>query len=80
MTPDQNELITVKQAAELLHVAPGTIYQMVYRREIPSYKSPSGQRLYFKRSELLQWATSQPTLTQEEIEAEAADRLINGDK
>jgi excisionase family DNA binding protein len=46
-------LITVREAAELLRLAPKTLYSLVSRRRIP-YRH-AGRRLLFERSEILDW-------------------------
>jgi len=53
--PDNNPngLLTVDQAADLLHLAVPTIYGLIHRREISSLKR--GRRVYFKKEDLLQY-------------------------
>jgi excisionase family DNA binding protein len=53
--PDNNPngLLTVDQAADLLHLAIPTIYGLIHRREISSLKR--GRRVYFKKEDLLQY-------------------------
>lgn len=46
-------LITVREAAELLRLAPKTLYSLVSQRRIPYRKA--GRRLLFERSEILDW-------------------------
>jgi excisionase family DNA binding protein len=46
-------LITVREAAELLRLAPKTLYSLVSQRRIP-YRH-AGRRLLFERSEILDW-------------------------
>ena len=50
------DIVDIKQASELLNLAIPTIYGLVSRREIISYKR--ARKLYFKKSELLQWIQS----------------------
>jgi len=47
------EFLTVEEVAELLRVAPRTVYDWVYRGMIPFRKA--GRRTIFKRDEVLQW-------------------------
>lgn len=47
------ELLTIQQAAEFLHLSTFTIYGLVSRSEIPSMKR--GKRLYFSREDLTSW-------------------------
>ncbi len=46
-------LLTVPEAAELLRLAPKSLYQLVSRRAIPYRKA--GRRLLFLESELMEW-------------------------
>lgn len=50
---DPNGLLTVDQAADLLHLSVPTIYGLIHRREISSLKR--GRRVYFKKEDLLQY-------------------------
>lgn len=51
--PTTGDLLTVEQAAELLHLSIQTIYGLLHRRELPSLKR--GKRVYFKKEDLLQY-------------------------
>jgi excisionase family DNA binding protein len=46
-------LMDVKQAAEMLRIAPNTLYGLVSQRRIPFRKA--GRRLLFLDTELLEW-------------------------
>lgn len=50
---DQQEMLTIKEAATFLDLTVPTLYSKVSRKEIPSHKP--GKRLYFQKSELLDW-------------------------
>ncbi len=67
--PETDQLLTVKQAGELLNLSVPTIYGLVSRSEIPVSKR--GKRLYFSKQELLQWVKEGRKKTKSEIEAEA---------
>jgi excisionase family DNA binding protein len=45
--------ITISEAATLTNLAVPTLYGLVHRRKIPSYRQ--GKRLYFLKSEILAW-------------------------
>lgn len=45
--------MTVREAAELLHLAPKSLYSLVSQRRIPYRKA--GRRLLFLESELILW-------------------------
>jgi excisionase family DNA binding protein len=69
----ENEYVTIKQAAEILTLSIPSIYALVHRRAIPSYKQ--GKRLYFSRQELNAWISKGRRKTIEEIEQEARNSL-----
>jgi excisionase family DNA binding protein len=51
-------LLDVREAAEMLRVAPKTLYGLVSQRRIPFRKA--GRRLLFLESELLEWTRPAP--------------------
>ena len=53
----QDRPLTSQEAAEFLSLSLQTVYNYVNKRKIPCYK-PSGGRVYFRRSELEEWAYS----------------------
>lgn len=65
----QDELLTIQQAAEILKLSVPTIYGLVSRTEIPHAKK--GKRLYFSKQELLDWVQSGRKKTNAEIAADA---------
>lgn len=71
--PIKNELLTVKQAAELLSVSVPTIYGYVHFRQIPCMKRRG--RVYFSKSELLAWVQSGKRSTIDEIKTRAINTL-----
>ncbi|MEP6645784.1 MAG: helix-turn-helix domain-containing protein [Saprospiraceae bacterium] len=52
-TISDGDLLTVPQAAELLHLSVPTIYGLIHRREISSLKR--ARRVYFKKEDLIQY-------------------------
>ncbi len=65
----QDELLTIQQAAEILKLSVPTIYGLVSRTEIPHAKK--GKRLYFSKQELLDWVKAGRKKTNAEIAADA---------
>lgn len=63
------EFIGIDEACELLGKARATVYSLVSKRAVPSYKR--GKRLYFKKDELLSWIESGRRKTDAELEIEA---------
>lgn len=71
--PETEQLLTAEQAAELLHLKVRTVYLLKRLGHLPSCKR--GKRLYFSRTELLNWVKQSRTKTAAEIEA-AADNYL----
>lgn len=65
----EDEPLTISEAAKLLRLSVATIYTKVCKNEIPANKQ--GKRLYFYRSELLNWIKSGRIKTISEIQHEA---------
>lgn len=65
--PESQQILTVKEAAEILHLSVPTIYGYVSRNEIPFSKK--GKRLYFSKSELIEWIKQGRKKTLAEIAA-----------
>ena len=76
----EDQLLTVKQAANLLHLTISTLYGYVHRSEIPVNKV--GKRLYFSKKELIDWVKSgrKKTITELEAEAEVLNAKRKGGK
>ncbi|WP_158600231.1 helix-turn-helix domain-containing protein [Fibrisoma montanum] len=60
-----DEILTIDQAADFLHLTTQTIYGLVSDRKIP-FSKPTGSRLYFSRLELIEWLKSHRTATVDE--------------
>lgn len=67
--PEPDQLLTIKQAAEILSLSVATIYSLVSRAEIPVSKK--SKRLYFSKLELTDWIKSGRKKTNAEIATEA---------
>jgi excisionase family DNA binding protein len=67
---DREEILTVTEVADFLSLAKQTIYQLVSRKEIPSFKR-FGRR-YFSRQEVEAWLLKGRSLSPDE-----ADRVID---
>lgn len=50
---DNEELLTIGQVSELVHLQVPTLYAYVHKKEIPHCKK--GKRLYFSRPEIIEW-------------------------
>jgi excisionase family DNA binding protein len=50
------KFLTVEEVAELLRVAPRTVYAWVYRGTIPFHKA--GRRVIFSLDEIVEWTNN----------------------
>ena len=75
---NQNEILSVRQAAKLTGLAISTIYEKTSKKLIPHFKK--GKRVYFKHSELISWITMGKVKTDEELQGNAMDYLIKKGK
>ena len=76
---DQSEkLLTIHEAAEFLTLTVPTIYSKVSKGELPVMKR--SKRLYFSRTELLEYIKDGRKKSNTEIEQEAKAYLLNNKK
>lgn len=74
-TSNQKEqLLTIQQASEFLSLSVATLYTKVSRKELPCMKR--GKRLYFSRTELMEYIKEGKKKTITEIENEANTYLV----
>ena len=74
LQPEADQLLTIQQAGEILHLTVPTMYGLVQRAEVPVCKR--GKRLYFSKQEITAWVMAGRKKTASEIEVEA-DNYIN---
>jgi predicted DNA-binding transcriptional regulator AlpA len=77
----QNEIekpIKLDDVVKLTGLTKPTLYGYVQRNELPHFKK--GNRLYFFKSEIIDWIKTGKKKTQKEIEAEANAYLSNQKK
>ncbi|UFH54708.1 helix-turn-helix domain-containing protein [Spirosoma sp. KNUC1025] len=70
-----DELLTVGQAANLLNLTTATVYGMVYEKRIPFSKPSGSGRLYFVRSELIEWVKNGRKATSDELDEQARQQI-----
>ncbi|TDN99987.1 helix-turn-helix domain-containing protein [Sunxiuqinia elliptica] len=70
------QLFSIDQAAEFLNLSKPTLYSKVSRKEIPYMKR--SKRLYFSRTELMDYLKAGRRKSNAEIQAEAENYLKNG--
>lgn len=71
----EKEFLTTKEAAAYLGMALSYLYKMTSKKSIPFY-TPTGKKIYFKKSELDEWMNNSRVATNEEIESMAHSSLV----
>ena len=72
-TPPAEQLLTVQEAADFLHLSVPTVYSKVSKGELPVMKR--SKLLYFSRNDLINYIKEGRKKTNSEIEAEADNYL-----
>ena len=73
---NQTKPLTLVEAAKFLDLSRSHLYKLTSERKIPHFK-PNGKKIYFDKSELVQWLKRKPTRTLEETETQAASYIVN---
>lgn len=60
------EFVDLDEASKFLKLKKSTIYQLVFRKEIPYYKST--KKLLFKKNELVDWVEKSKIFSTEELQ------------
>ena len=68
--PSLPDILDIKQAASFLHLKVNTLYEKTSEKSIPHFKK--GNKLLFKRDELMAWVQEGKVKTQEELRGEAS--------
>ncbi len=69
---NEKPFLTFREACDYLQVSSSTLYKLTHQRKIKHLK-PNGGKLYFKKSDLLEWMNSKPVKSAEQIDEEAAN-------
>jgi len=69
-----DEIMNMESAAEFLDISKTTLYKHTSQRLIPHSKT--GKRIYFKKTDLVNWVTKNKIKTVDEIEQEASNYII----
>ncbi len=77
-TEHPEQLLTIQQAAEFLSLSVPTLYSKVSKSELPVMKR--GKRLYFSRTELMEYIKEGRKKSNAEIEVEAEAYLTDKKK
>lgn len=75
-TEQPEQLLTIQEAANLLHLTVPTIYTKHSKGELPNV-CKRGKRLYFSKQSLLDWVKEGRKKSSAEIDAEAEAYLSN---
>ena len=74
---NQTKPLNLLEAAKFLDLSRSHLYKLTSERKIPHFK-PNGKKIYFDRSELVQWLKRKPARTLEETEENAASYIVSG--
>ena len=77
-TDHPEQLLSIQQAAEFLSLSVPTLYSKVSKGELPVMKR--GKRLYFSRTELMEYIKEGRKKSNAEIEQEAKAYFLNNKK
>ena len=77
-TDQPEQLLTIQEAAEFLSLTVPTMYSKVSKGELPVMKR--SKRLYFSRTELMEYVKAGRKKSNAEIEQEAEAYLLNNKK
>ena len=77
-TTPPEQFLTIQEAAEFLSLSVPTLYSKVSKGKIPVMKQ--GKRLYFSRTELMEYVKAGRKKSNAEIEQEAKAYLLNNKK
>ena len=74
----QEDFVTLQEAAQILGLSKGTIYQYTHYKTIPYYK-PNGRKIYFKIKDLIDFMERGRRSSIDEIKQQALqDTLKRG--
>ena len=74
---NQTKPLNLLEAPKFLDLSRSHLYKLTSERKIPHFK-PNGKKIYFDRSELVQWLKRKPARTLEETEENAASYIVSG--
>jgi excisionase family DNA binding protein len=67
--------LTFEEAREFLNVSKSTLYKMTFSKKIPHSK-PGGKRIYFRKSDLVEWMLKNPVRSHYQIENAACNHVV----
>lgn len=69
------DILNTEECAELTGLKKSTLYRLTHERKIPFFK-PNGNRVFFKRTDIIDWLQSNRVPSATEIDREAANHLV----
>ncbi|MBS1511009.1 MAG: helix-turn-helix domain-containing protein [Bacteroidetes bacterium] len=75
----QKEVFTIDEACSYTRYEKSYIYKLCSAKAIPHYKSPGGKAVFFKKDEIIDWMTSNPVKTKQDLN-KAANNLLKSNK
>lgn len=72
----EKEFLSIDECAEFTGLKKSTLYRLTHERRIPFFK-PGGNRVFFKREDVIKWLKSNRISSSEEIERTSAKHVIN---
>jgi excisionase family DNA binding protein len=72
-TSDEDAYLSIEDVAKIIHLSKATIYGLTHQNKIPFLKK--GKRLYFLKSEILDWVKSGKKESKSDIETRANEYL-----
>lgn len=75
-TEQPEQLLTIQEAANLLHLTVPTLYSKHSKNQLPGV-CKRGKRLYFSKTSLIEWVKQGVKKSNAEIEKEAEAYLLN---
>jgi excisionase family DNA binding protein len=74
MNKSNEEILSLKEAAEFLKLSVSCMYKKTSSKQIPHYV-PGGKRVYFKKSDLENWILSHKVDSINEVDSDINDYL-----
>ncbi len=75
----QKEIFNFNEACLYVDLSSSHLYKLTSTNSIPCY-CPQGKKLYFRRSELDQWLTSNRKKTTDEVEQQASNYIAKKER
>ncbi len=80
MKTKDEEIQSLKEAAEFLKVSKSCLYKKTSQKQIPYYKPPGCKQIYFRKAELEEWLLSNKVKTVVELEKNTENYLLQNSK